>query len=196
MDLDLSIAEIVREAFEDCFYTDINKPNRVVFNDPENYVAPFEVYRRDYSKLEKLGIGIKIVNPIKVGYELGRNGECIDLVLHMIGIKYNSKDLEEYANRFESLQNLDVPIDRCAVIYYSEIPIFFPEYREHIGLFINGNVISKWGSGPIFEHGISAVPYVGYFIANEGVYPKKHTVKFKSLEGFGVTHNGNKRQGL
>ena len=188
MYLDLSIAEIVKRVFEDCFYTDINNPDRIAFNEPEKYIADFKDYRVDYSKLEQLGLGIRIVSPEEVGYLLGRNGECIDLVLHMIGVKYNSKDLEKYADRFESLQTLDKPADNCAVIYYSGVPMLFQEVREHIGFFIDGKVISKWGSGPIFEHDISAVPYVSYIrvryaTANDKLFPKTHRVEFKSLEG-------------
>ncbi|MBI1936411.1 hypothetical protein HYS31_08315 [Candidatus Woesearchaeota archaeon] len=164
MNIDKKISELVFQAYKDCFKNDIFSRYRFHPNDPENYIAPFEIYRDDYSQVTELGIGI--VNPFELGYLHGRNGHCIMLTLFLLGRNYPLKGFEQEALHILDFPDLSEPEEGCVVLYHSA-PLEFPRELiapDHVGIFRTGKVLSKWGPCPIFEHDVHAMPYAGNFV--------------------------------
>jgi hypothetical protein len=153
---DATLAESVDAVFTDCFNRDKSVTGRFNPEDPEDYIASFEDYAADYDPLKSFGI--RILRPDEVEYPLKRNGDCVVFTLHKLGLPVDDdKEVSELVEKILKLPDSDEPMEDSIVVYCPTAWEFGG--ASHIGLYRNGKVISKWGPGPIFEHGISATPY-------------------------------------
>ena len=175
IDVDTSIANVVRRTFEECFSRDMRDMRRFDRWDPKKYIAPFEVYREDYRAME--GLGVKIVDPNELGFSLGRDGGCVNFALYMLGLPFNIH-VEEQLEGVLEFPTSSAPIEGCIALYKSILPEAPISEDDHIDIFRNGKVLSKWGPGPIFEHDLSSIPFVWSVSSNGREFPYRHWVEF------------------
>ena len=173
--INTSISERVRDIFSDCWDLDMGNSERFTAVGSKKYIAPFSKYRGDYFLVEQLGP--RIVDPAEVGFPLERGGECSDFTIHQGGL-----DPQAGIDQIFGFEEIGTLVDGCIVIYYSA-PLEFPRPlagATHSGIFRNGKVLSKWGTnGPIFEHELSAMPYVDKLNVGGREISQYHFVRFK-----------------
>src|SRR3989344_1985456 len=129
MEINRSVAEVVRKTFSDCIDRDMLNLGRFDAADRSKYTAPFEQYREDYAPVEKQGV--RLLNPDDFNYSRGRGGECADFVLHMLGISYLPEELAVKIDQILEFPIIDDPIEGSLVIYYTAPP-------EALRMFGNG----------------------------------------------------------
>ena len=165
IDLDLNICSIVKEAYERCNKIDNSHRERFHVNKKKTYVAPFKTYKKDYTILTNLDL--EIIDPVKIGYPYERGGVCHDLIMHLLGFK--DVNWREFYSSLNSFPKLESPNEGDILVYTKSLN--GQNCINHLGQFKDGKVISKFGGGPIFHHGVHQIPF---FDKNEKVVHKVH----------------------
>ena len=177
--LDRTLSERVLKAASDCNDRDNQTPGRL--DKSGKYVASFDMYMEDYATLAQFGI--RIVDPAEVGYLLGREGDCTEFLLHMLK---TSDSIDDLSSRLCESPDIETPTSGNVVFYYSGIPEAPRTFGSivHCGIHRNGKILSKWGEiGPIFEHGLSSVPYGSLVMKRDNKEYQLNTwAVFKSLQ--------------
>jgi hypothetical protein len=152
MRLNLRRSLKVLDVYNICYVSDVVE-NYEILN--QGNQVPFKRYRPFYREVEELGL--EMIDPATLDYP-GVDGDCVQFFLKMM--KLPSMSTEKVKNLTYNIPQVKVPGEGDIVLYHwSTLAQSFAFNPSHIGIFKKGKVLSKFGNGPIFRHGLHDVPY-------------------------------------